>query len=68
LHAEHRVETNGLIRPQRMQKNDLLTAARIRNLDTIESAEKSAMRDLILSKQVFSPESRRRSCTIARKT
>jgi hypothetical protein len=60
LHAEHRVETNGLIRPQRLQKNDLLTAARIRNLDTMESAEKSAMRELILSKQAFTPKEQER--------
>jgi hypothetical protein len=53
LHAEHRIETNGLIRPKREQRNDLLTAARIRNLDTMESAEKTAMRDLILSKHCF---------------
>jgi hypothetical protein len=56
LHSEHRVETNGLIRPQRFQKNDLLTAAQIRGLDTMESAEKTAIRDLILSKQVFTFE------------
>jgi hypothetical protein len=60
LHAEHRVETNGLIRPKRQQKNDLLTAAQIRGLDTMESAEKTALRDLILSKHVFTWDERQR--------
>jgi hypothetical protein len=54
LHAEHRVETNGLVRPKRQQKNDLITAAQIRGLDTMESAAKTEMRNLILSKHVFS--------------
>jgi hypothetical protein len=60
LHAEHRVETNGLIRPKREQKNDLLTAAHIRGLDTMESAEKAAIRDLILSKHSFTAAEIRR--------
>jgi hypothetical protein len=56
LHAEHRVQTNGLIRPTRLRRDNLLTASRIRGLDPMDTVEKTAMRELILSKNGFSDE------------
>ena len=56
LYAEHRVQTNGVLRPSKDRRDNLLTAARIRGLDPMDTQEKRAMVELILSKDDFTPE------------
>ncbi|HLG85504.1 MAG TPA: DNA polymerase [Bradyrhizobium sp.] len=53
LHAEHRVETNGLYLPT---GNSLLGALAYRGLARIDVAVKDSMRDLILGQSCWSPE------------
>ena len=55
LYAEHRVQTNGVLRPSKDRRDNLLTAARIRGLDPMDTEEKRAMVALILSKDDFTP-------------
>jgi hypothetical protein len=43
LYAEHRVQTNGILRPSKDRRDNLLTAARIRGLDPMDTEEKRAM-------------------------
>jgi hypothetical protein len=56
LFAEHRAETNGVIKPDRFRKNNMIVACQMRGISTIDPTRKKALQEMAAKRKDLTSE------------